>query len=238
MTLTSVAAFVAKEFREMIAPTVFFAVGFCLILLTTNLILDDYSLVFSSYMLAIGAALVVGKSVLVANALPFMKRFETAPLIYPVLYKSAFYFLVVCVVRVIEKLVEYALDGGTLSGMYEYVTTHFTWNRFMAIQIWILVLFLMYTFFTELNALFGDGELSRILFTRRSTELKLTRRQRIRTLAKLSRLTEAHGEQELKDPASPAHAEMLSLLRGLASRQVKAPAGEKTIVRSTVVHSA
>ena len=92
------------------------------------------------------------------------------------LYKSTFYFVVVVVVmRVLEKLIEYAVHGGTLAGTPDYVVTHFTWHRFLAIQIWILVLFLVYTFITELNTLFGDGELHRILFTWRSSDLKLTR---------------------------------------------------------------
>lgn len=76
--------------------------------------------------------------------------------------------------------------------MTDYVTTYFTWHRFFAIQIWILVLLLLYTFITDLNMLFGDGELYRILFTWRSTDLNLMRRQRIRTLTKLSHLIAAH----------------------------------------------
>jgi len=35
-----------------------------------------------------GPALVVGKSVLVANAMPFLRRFDTAPIIQPVLFKT------------------------------------------------------------------------------------------------------------------------------------------------------
>jgi len=231
MSRSPALAFFVKEFKEMLPPTIFFAVGFNLILLTTQLILDDYGAQFASFMLATGAALVVGKSVLVANALPFLNRYDTQPVIWPVFYKSAFYFVVVFVVRVLEKLIEYAVHGGTLAGIPEYMVTHFTWHRFMAIQIWILVLFLIYTFITELNTLFGDGELYRILFTWRSTDLKLTRRQRIRTLTKLSRLTEAHTIEELRDPATPAHAELVALLRTLAQRaSARTP---RTLVRST-----
>jgi len=64
--------------------------------------------------------------------------------------------------------------GGTLSGLPEYVATHFTWHRFAAIQIWIFVLFLTYTSVEELNARLGDGELMKIFFTRRSSETKPT----------------------------------------------------------------
>src|SRR5271165_6180272 len=216
MSGSAALAFVVKEFKEMLPPTIFFAVGFNLILLTTQLLLDDYGVQFLNFMLATTAALVVGKSVLVANAMPFLGRFNTAPLIWPVLYKSAVYFAVVFVVRFLEALVEYAIHGGSLAGLPDYIATHFTWHRFLAIQIWILVLFLMYAFVSELNELFGDGELYRILFTWRSTDLKLTRRQRIRTLTKLSRLTAAHTTDELRDPAMPVHAELVSLLRELA----------------------
>lgn len=66
--------------------------------------------------------------------------------------------------------------GDTLAGLPLDVTTHFRWHRFLAIQIWVVALFLIYTFIHELNTLFGDGELYRILFTWRSTDLKLTRR--------------------------------------------------------------
>jgi hypothetical protein len=37
-----------KELREVVPPTVFFAVGFNLIVLTTNLILADYLTSFAS----------------------------------------------------------------------------------------------------------------------------------------------------------------------------------------------
>ena len=96
---------------------------------------------------------------------------------------------------------------------------NFSWNRFVAIQIWIFVLFLIYTLGAELNSLFGNGELMKILFTRRSSELKLSRRQRIRTLVRLSRLTEAHTLDELRDRNTPAHMEMIGLISGLAMRK-------------------
>src|SRR5271166_5988879 len=191
MSASSIVAFVIKEFKELIPPTIFFMVGFNLILLTTNLILRDYQVHFSSFLVATAAALVVGKAVLLANALPFFRRLDTRPLIQPVLFKTGIYFTAVFVVRVLEKFGEYLFHGGTLAGIPDYVAHNFTWDRFFAIQIWVLVLFLIYTFINELNSLFGDGELARIMFTWRSTDLKLTRRQRIRALAKLSRLADA-----------------------------------------------
>jgi len=166
--------FVIKELREILPPMVFFAVSFNLIVLTTDLILADYRASFGNFMVATMAALVVGKAVLVANAIPFLRRFDMAPMIQPVLFKTFVYWSVVFLVRFLEKLVEYLFAGGILSEIPEYVATHFTWHRFAAIQIWIFVLFLIYTSVAELNARFGEGELRKIFFTRRSSEMKPT----------------------------------------------------------------
>ena len=125
-------------------------------------------------MVATVTALVVGKSVLVANAMPFLRRLDSAPMIQPVLFKTIVYWAAVFLVRFLEKLVEYLFAGGTLGGIPEYVATHFTWHRFAAIQIWIFLLFLIYTSVEELNARLGDGALMKIVFTGHPSEIKPT----------------------------------------------------------------
>jgi hypothetical protein len=168
-------AFLNKELKELLPPTVFFAISFNLILLTTQLILADYFVHFLSFLLATTSALVVGKSVLLADALPFFRRFDRATMIQSVLFKTIVYWAVVFLVRFLEKLVEYWVGGGTLSGVSEYVANHFSWHRFAAIQIWIFALFLIYTSVAELNARLGKGELVKIFFTRPARALKQTR---------------------------------------------------------------
>ena len=174
MSKSGVTAFLIKEFKEVLPPIVFFAVGFNLLVLTINLILSDYLRSFAGFMVATATALVVGKAVLVANAIPLLRRFDTAPMIQPILFKTTVYWAVVFLVRFLEKLVEYLFAGGTFGGIPKYVTTHFTWHRFAAIQIWIFVLFLIYTSVSELNALLGNGELRKMFFSRRSSKTKLT----------------------------------------------------------------
>ncbi len=210
-------AFLIKEIREALRAMVFFAIGFNLIVLNTQLILDDYGGQFAGFMVATATALVVGKAVPVARALPFSRRFDTAPLILPIVFKTVVYWAIVFLARFLERLAEYLLNGGKVGKIPEYVTTHFTWRRFSAIQIWIFVLFLIYVTADELNTLFGHGELFKIFFTRPSSQLKLTRRQRVRKLVELDRLTAAHGVAQISDPNSAAHAEMVGLIKALAA---------------------
>ena len=83
-----IGARILHEAREALPPTIFFFVGFNFIVFTTNLLLADYAIAVSNFMLATVAALVVGKAVLVANAMPYLRRYDRAPLIRPILFKT------------------------------------------------------------------------------------------------------------------------------------------------------
>jgi len=83
-----------------------------------------------------------------------------------------------------------------------------------------MVLFLVYVTIHELNTLFGDGELYRLFFRWRSSEAKLTRRRRVRLLIRLNRLTEANSIEAISERGSPAYAELVDILRELASPTV------------------
>ena len=94
-----VATWFLHELREILPPIIFFFIGFHLVVLTTNLILADYRAAFGSFMLTTAAALVVGKAVLVANKMALLRRYDRAPLIQPILFKTFFYWAVVFVLR-------------------------------------------------------------------------------------------------------------------------------------------
>lgn len=210
--------FILEELKAALPPTLFFAVGFNLIVLTQRLILADYLLHFAGFMVATTSALVVGKSVLVADKLPILRRFDNAPLIKPILFKTFMYWAVVFIARLLEAYVHYLAGGGQFGKFLSTLAGNFSLRRFLFIQIWILVLFLIYVTAAELNALFGDGELRRILFSRPRSALSRSRRQRIRALVQLSRLTERYSPDELGRPNSEPHREMVGLIRQLAER--------------------
>ena len=210
-------AFMIHEFNEIWPPTVFFIIGFNLILLTTNFILSNYGQQFSSYLLATVAALVVGKAVPVVNATSLIRRYDRAPLIQPILFKTVFYWVAVFIARLLEHWIKFSLAEHRWFGAFlPHEIATFSWHRFVAIQLWIFVLFLVYVTAHEFNRLFGHGELARILFTYRSSELQLNRRQRIRELNRLSKLADAHSVEEFRDPANIAHKELIDIVRRLA----------------------
>jgi hypothetical protein len=185
--------------------------------LTTNLLLADYGAQFAGFMIATASALVVGKAVLVANAMRAIRRYDSAPLIRPILFKTFFYWAAVFIVRLLEHWIRYRLGGHyVFGGFVLHAIATFDWHRFIAIQLWILVLFLVYVTASELNHLFGEGELGHILFTSRPSELPLNRRQRILELVKLSKLADAHSIDEFRDPTSVAHTQLVDTVHRLA----------------------
>jgi hypothetical protein len=212
-----VGARLLHEAREALPPTLFFFVGFNFIVFTTNLLLADYSVAFGNFMLATLSALVVGKAVLVANAMPYLRRYDRAPLLRPIMFKTAFYWIIVFLARLLERFVHFSVvERNPPRDFAPYLITTFSWHRFLAISLWILVLFLIYVTASEVSHLFGPGELKRLFFTSRPTELQLNRRQRIRELLYLSRLMDAHQISEFSDSASPLHAQLIGVLKRLA----------------------
>ena len=79
------------QVKHVLPPTIFFFVGFNLILWTKRQILEEQGIEFGGFLTATAAALLVGKAVLVTDNMPFMRRFDGAPLIQPILFKSAVY---------------------------------------------------------------------------------------------------------------------------------------------------
>jgi hypothetical protein len=215
--LSRVSHFLLHEFRQMLPPTIFFFIGFNLILFTKRLILEDYLIQFTGFFLATVSALVVGKVVLVAEMMPLLRRFDGEPLARPILFKTVVYTLLVFVARLLEAFIHYVAGEGVVGrgGFIEEQLGSFSWHRFIATQMWIFVLFLVYVTANEINQLLGDGELFKIFFTRRSSQLKSTRRQRIRLLVRLSRLTEVNSLNTLRDHASTPHAELVGILENL-----------------------
>jgi hypothetical protein len=219
-------AFFLQEFRQVLPPTIFFAVGFNIIVFTQRLILAEYMIEFSGYLVAVVMALVVGKAVLVADKMPFLRIFDHAPLIAPILFKTVVYWLFVFLARLLEALAHYVFETGGLGGFGTHMVEHFSWNRFLFIQTWILVLFLLYCTAAEVAGLLGDGELARIFFRYRPTALRRTRRERARALVRLAALGRRHTAADFRDPDSDVHKETVALIEALASdagKQAPAP---------------
>src|SRR5215468_3286078 len=132
------------EFLEVLPPTIFFLVSFHIVLLDRALMLREYGLRLSSMTAAAVMALLVGKIVLVADKLPFINRFPHKPLIYNVLWKTTIYVGASFIVHYLEHLVPLWWRLGNLREANAHLLDHVVWPHFWAIQLWLIVLILVY----------------------------------------------------------------------------------------------
>ena len=176
-------------------------------------------------MLATVAALVVGKAVITANAMAFLKIFDRAPLIQPILFKTAIYWVATFVTRLVERFMHFSVvDGNGPSGFATYLISGFSWQRFSAISLWILVLFLIYVTASELSQLLGPAEMRRLLFTYRPSELQSNKRQRAR---ELMRLNGSRTNMKSKSFATPVALHTTSSLKSLSGSRGRHDRAEK-----------
>jgi hypothetical protein len=66
-----------------------------------------------------------------------------------------------------------------------------------------------------------------LLVTSRPSELPLNRRQRIRELIRLSDLADTHPVDEFRDRTSPAHTQLIDIVRRLSVEPRRPPSIER-----------
>ena len=152
---TRVWGFFKHEFFQVLPPTIFFLISFNIVVFTTTLILEEYSIHFSGHAAASILALVIGKVVLVVDKLPLVLSLDRKPLVYPILFKAIIYSLFVLLFRLLEHWLPGLIDTGTMEGANLHLTQAVVWRFFVMAQIWIFVLFLVYFTFSCLIQVFG-----------------------------------------------------------------------------------
>ena len=150
--------------KEYLAISCYLWVVFGLLVLHTSVILGEHRIPFVAHGLALINALALAKVLLVARELHFADHSKEAPLVYPTLFKSAaFAILLGCFKILKEALVGLyhgqpfsdsinAIGGGTLKGI-------------LSMMALLAVLLIPFFGFTELRRVFGEDKLKELFFT-------------------------------------------------------------------------
>ncbi|MEL6217398.1 MAG: hypothetical protein AAFR79_02860 [Pseudomonadota bacterium] len=156
--------FFMREFKHMLPPTVFFIISFNVIVLTVALLAEKAGAGWGAHAAATFAAMVCGKAVIVADKLPFFNRYPDRPLIWNVAWKTALYVAVTFLFRLAEALVAAATGEYGFAAGLEHEVSAFSWARFAAIQLWLVILFFAYTAFGEVIGQVGRSRMIAMFF--------------------------------------------------------------------------
>ena len=155
------------ETIEIVPAFIFFCVAFNLIVLTDMLTTERYGIKVFDFMSATILAVVVSKVMLAVNLLPWINAFRNRPLIFNTLWRAAFYTVTGLVLKLVELLIRYYLKHGNFVEGCRQLANDFNWPRFLAVQIWLAALFLVFAVLQEISRALGPGRLQEIFFARR-----------------------------------------------------------------------
>jgi hypothetical protein len=155
---------VKHELRQLLPVILFFFVAFQLLAFTEMMMLEQYDIRVSAFLTATVAALVVAKVVLIADHLPLINRFPEKPLIYNVIWKTAIYFAVSFAVRYAEHLIDSWRHAASFAEANRILFDEVVWPHFWGVQLWLLVLLLLYCALRELVRALGRDQILRLFF--------------------------------------------------------------------------
>ena len=153
-----------EEIDALIPPAIFFFVALHLVALVRVLMLKGTGIPVSTSASVTLAALIIAKAVLIADMMPFINRFPHKPLAYNVAWKTGIYFLVATLVHYLERLVDYWREAGGFIAANDKLLSGIVWPHFWAIQIFLLVLILMYCSMRELVRVIGGDKVREMFF--------------------------------------------------------------------------
>ncbi len=152
------------ELLAVIPPAVFFFVSFQLLAFTRSLMLEEYGIRISSFVTASIGAVVVAKVVLIVDHFSFVNRYPEKPLIYNIVWKTLIYIIAALVVRYVEHLIPFLREYRNFALANHHLLNEVIWPYFWVIQIWLLVLFFVYSTLRELIRVLGRERVLHMFF--------------------------------------------------------------------------
>ena len=156
---------VKHELRELIPVTLFFFATFQLLALTDALILRQYGIHPATFFAATMLALVVAKVVVITDHFALVNRFPEKPLIWNVIWKTLIYFSAALAFRYLEHLVRVWRKSAGFADANRRLVEEIVWPHFWAVQLWLLVLLLIFCAFRELIRAIGRERIVSMFFT-------------------------------------------------------------------------
>lgn len=162
--MNKIVAFLKKEFLEMLPPTIFFFVVFQLVVISRSVLGAELNISMVTSAAAAIAALIVGKSILVADALPPFRWFRDNRLIYNVVWRTALYMSIIIIFQVLEEFIPLISKYGGFASASEHFIADVDGLRFWATHMILVVFLIFYSFATALINVVGIDRFFAVFF--------------------------------------------------------------------------
>jgi hypothetical protein len=156
----------AHEMKVYAGISLYFYVCFGAILLYKASVLEAHGLSYAPYGLAAAKALILGKFVLIGQAIHMGERYKHKPLIYRVLYKSVIFLMVLAALSFLEEVIVSAIHGRTVVQTISEIAGG-RWSEIAMTCALLWLILLPYFAFQQISEVLGEGKLRQMLFGKR-----------------------------------------------------------------------
>jgi hypothetical protein len=155
-----------REARKLVVIFLYLWVLFGLFALHKSILLPDAGILYGQGFAMVNA-FVLAKVMLIADNLHVGENFETRPLIYPVLFRSALFAIILVCFDLIEEVVVGTLRGKTVSESIDAIGGG-TLEGILSVGVIIFVVLIPFFAFREMTKVVGNREMRDLLFVRRT----------------------------------------------------------------------
>jgi hypothetical protein len=155
-----------REMRDFLVISLYLWIVLGLFVLYKSIILSEENIPFAAHGFALINALAMAKVMLVAQDLHFAEWFKELPLIYPTLFKSAAFAVVLGVFKIVEEALVGLYHGRSFSESIASIGGG-TLNGILMLMLLLAVLLIPFFGFGELNRVFGVGKMRKLFFASR-----------------------------------------------------------------------
>ena len=159
-------ALLKKEFLKMVPPTIFFFAVFQVIVVLRTVMGSGLSISMASTSAAFIGALIVGKSILIADALPLFRWFSRKRLIFNVIWRVCLYLVFVLAFQLLEELIPLIRKYDSIREALANLSEQGDWPVFWATHLFLAVFLSLYSFITALISLTGQDRVKAAMFGR------------------------------------------------------------------------
>lgn len=128
-----------------------------------RLVLAAHDITYTNYWVAFIEAMVLGKVIMIGGVFGLGKGLEDKPLIFPALYKSAVFALLVGIVELFAKTIRSWWSGEGLAGMLVSISSA-ELNMLLANSLALLAAFIPFFAMRELGRVFGNAKMFELFF--------------------------------------------------------------------------
>jgi hypothetical protein len=154
-----------REARKFVVRFLYLWILFALFALHKSILLPDAGIIYGQGF-AVVNAFVLAKVMLVGDNLHVGEKFDTRPLIYPVLFKSALFAIILVCFDLIEEVVVGSLHGKSIGESIGSIGGG-TLEGILSVGIIMFVVLIPYFAFREMAKVVGERQMRELLFVRR-----------------------------------------------------------------------